>query len=190
MTLASLTQNQDLFLYFVKPDCPFNAEALPYLSSIYRAYGAKSNMLGVFTGDIGIYRVWQPKENCPIPMALDPFLEITRKLQASYSPWIIQIDRSGTVKHVWKGYSTGALEEINAAGDSNAALLTKYGVNAADAKAAKAAEAKKVEGLIHSSQFFKLPKKDSTIALGLTPTPALLPNCSSSKARSCKDSAP
>lgn len=142
MTLASLTQNQDLFLYFVKPDCPFNAEALPYLSSIYRAYGDKSNMLGVFTGDIGIYRVWQPKENCPIPMALDPFLEITRKLQASYSPWIIQIDRSGTVKHVWKGYSTGALEEINAA-VAQAAGLPKANISMLGAP----------EGLTHGCPF-------------------------------------
>lgn len=112
-SLSELVQKQDVFLYFIKPDCPFNKDALPFFNDIAKSYAGKGNFYGVIAADPSTYQIWKDANPNEIRMLLDPNLEVIGKLQATHSPWVARVDQSKHLKKAWKGYSADTLLEIN-----------------------------------------------------------------------------
>ncbi len=101
-------------LYFIKADCPVNADAVGHYNKIAQAYeGGKGTFLGVIDGDESVYREWQRRFKAPFPVLYDPELRIIGMYGAERSPWIVALDKDGKVALTQKGFSEKELEELS-----------------------------------------------------------------------------
>jgi peroxiredoxin len=113
-TLSSLTAKGDVFLYFIKEDCPINDQALKYFNQLGAAYKDKATIVGVFNGNEAKFKRWQAKSKLPIMSLYDPDLKIVKSYKADASPWMIHVAKDGKVAKIWPGYSVAFLNEMNA----------------------------------------------------------------------------
>ncbi len=114
VSLASLRKNGSVFLYFIKPGCPVNHDAIPFYNRIYSAHKNKANFVGVISTDKAGYDKWQKEYKAPYPVLLDPDKKVIKQMGAQRSPWVIEVKKDGSIGKVWKGYSVAMLKELNA----------------------------------------------------------------------------
>ncbi len=113
--LGGLTKNSAGYLYFVKKDCPINAQAVTFYNQLYTKYGAKTPMLGVFNGSADEYKIYQKDHHMPFPVVLDPNQKIIAAYGAERSPWVVEVSQTQIVGRTWKGYDQVYLQQINKA---------------------------------------------------------------------------
>lgn len=113
--LALLTKNGPGYLYFIKKDCPINAEAVSFFNHLYQSYGPATPMLGVFNGSADEYKAYQRDHHMPFPVVLDPDQKIISDYMAERSPWIVEVKANGLVGHIWQGYDQDYLNQISRA---------------------------------------------------------------------------
>lgn len=114
-TLASVTAKGPAVLYFIKPDCPTNDQALKYYVRIANAYkGCKVPFIGVIFGDLDRFKLWNRSVNVPFPVLLDPDKKIISSWKAQRSPWVIMVGKDGKIMKEWPGYSHTFLKELSA----------------------------------------------------------------------------
>ena len=113
--LASLIKDGSVYLYFIKKDCPINARAIGFYNDISKAYKDKTRIVGVFNGTADELKEYNKDHATPYKVVLDPQHNIIEKYKVDRSPWVIEVDQSGLVGRVWKGYSQGFLQELNEA---------------------------------------------------------------------------
>lgn len=113
LTLSGLLAKGPVVLYFIKEDCPVNAEAIRYYNRLATGYGGKSRLVGVINADKKGYAAWARRFKPTFPVMLDPSLKVIRGYKAQASPWTVEVARDGKVANVWPGYSTKELKEIN-----------------------------------------------------------------------------
>jgi peroxiredoxin len=122
-TLASLTEDGPVFLYFIQMTCPVNNDAVPYFKRLSEAY--EGRLVGVFDGDERSFVRWQREHDVPFLVLFDPDMKIIREYDAKRSPWVVEVARDGSVANVWPGYSAPDLDKISgrmAAGGEVAAV--------------------------------------------------------------------
>jgi peroxiredoxin len=101
-------------LYFIKADCPVNADAVQYYNKIASRYqDGNGTFLGVINGDERVYRQWQKEFDAPFEVAFDPDLKIISSYGAQRSPWIVALDSEGKVAFKQVGFSEKELQELN-----------------------------------------------------------------------------
>ncbi len=108
-TLASLTKDKQLVLYFIKVGCPVNAEAEKYFDRLYQAYKGKVNFYGVINADEAGYKQWKKSYKASYPVLLDPDKKIIRPYRATHSPFAVVVGPEAKVVLVEDGYSVGQL---------------------------------------------------------------------------------
>ncbi|MCX7799707.1 MAG: peroxiredoxin family protein [Fimbriimonadales bacterium] len=114
VSLDGLLQKGPVVLYFIKADCPVNADAVAHYSKIAARYGdGKGTFLGVINGDERIYRQWQREFQAPFEVAYDPDMKIISSYGAQRSPWIVALDASGKVALTQAGFSQKELADLN-----------------------------------------------------------------------------
>lgn len=101
------------FLYFIKEGCPVNHQAAPHVQKLAKAYGDKANLVGVYNGSVSGAKRWAKTYAATYPIIEDPALKTIRACGAIYSPWIIAVDKNGTVAKVYEGAAPKELEEIS-----------------------------------------------------------------------------
>lgn len=111
--LSDILAKGPVILYFIKEDCPVNAEAVKYYNRLAAGYGAKSRLVGVINADQKGFEGWAKRFKPTFPVLLDPSLKIIKGYKASASPWAIEVGTDGKVAKVWPGYSAKELKEIN-----------------------------------------------------------------------------
>ena len=111
VSLKSLTASKSVVLYFIKKDCPVNAEAEKFFNRIYAAT-EKGNIVGVFNGDKSEFDSWQARFKAPFPVILDPKSEIIHSFGAARSPWVVQVGTDGRTGKEWHGYSQAIVKEV------------------------------------------------------------------------------
>lgn len=114
-TLASLSKDRPLLLYFIKDGCPVNHRALPFYKQVSAAYKGKVNLVGVINTNLADYKKWQAEYKTSFVSLLDPDLKMIEAYKAVASPWAILIGRDGKIIKEWPGFSKGELEEMNRA---------------------------------------------------------------------------
>jgi peroxiredoxin len=114
-TLASLTKDGPVLLYFIKHDCPINNRAIKYYNRIGAAYPGTARVVGVINGDKALYEKWAATGQPTYPVLFDPEQDITDGFRVKKSPWVVMVNMDGTVGREWNGYSVGQLGEINTA---------------------------------------------------------------------------
>ncbi len=113
-TLKSVTATGPVFFYFIKEDCPINADAVKYYTRLSAAYKDKAQLVGVFNGDEKQFANWQKRYKVPFTVLLDPDMKIIKGYKAQASPWVMEVDSKGKVAKVWPGYSAPMLNELSA----------------------------------------------------------------------------
>lgn len=113
-TLASLTKDKTLVLYFIGHTCPVNAGAVTYYKQIQAAYKGKVNFIGVVDGDAKEFAEWQKTHDVKFPVLYDPELAIIRSYKAVASPWIVVVAPNGDVSIKQSGYSQAHLADLSA----------------------------------------------------------------------------
>ncbi len=113
-TLASLTGEKALVVYFMKSNCGTNGDAIGYFKDIQKAYGDKVNFVGVINTDKSGLDEWQTSFNVEFPMLLDPDKKLIKQYGVDSSITIYAIASDQSVKFVQDGFSQSSLNELNA----------------------------------------------------------------------------
>lgn len=114
VSLQDLLQKGPVVLYFIKADCPVNADAVAHYSRIASQYrDGRGTFLGVINGDERVYRQWQREFDAPFEVAFDPDLSIISSYGAQRSPWIVALDSDGKVALKQVGFSEKELQDLN-----------------------------------------------------------------------------
>jgi peroxiredoxin len=130
--LAGLIKDSAGYLYFIKKDCPINAQAVTFYNQLYTKYGAKTPLLGVFNGSGDEYKIYQKDHHMPFPVVLDPDQKIVSAYSAERSPWVVEVTQTQIVGRVWKGYDQEYLQQINQSlADAVSAPVAKMDFSAA-----------------------------------------------------------
>lgn len=111
-TLRSLTANGPVFFYAIKRTCPINKQAHPFFVKLAQAYAGKATFVGVIDRDAEGYKGWQEEYEAPYTVLFDPDRKIIDGLDMKRSPWLVQVNRDGTVARSWPGYSELDLNEM------------------------------------------------------------------------------
>src|SRR5688572_20248073 len=90
-TLSSLMKKGPVVLYFIKHDCPVNAEVVKYYNGVAGAYKGKASFVGVINGDKATASTWAAKFKPTYPVLLDPEMKIIRSYEAQMSPWATMV---------------------------------------------------------------------------------------------------
>ena len=106
-------------LAFIKDGCPCSSDAQRFFNRLQAAYGRDVRFLGVIDADSEKARAWGRAHGTTFPLLLDPTLDVTRAYHAESSAYVAVIDKSGTLDHLYPGYSAAMLAE---AGDRIARL--------------------------------------------------------------------
>jgi peroxiredoxin len=109
----ALNAKGPIILYFIKHDCPINAEMVKYYNEVAANYKGKATFIGVINADKNVAKTWAAQYKPTYPVVLDPDMKIIRAYEAQMSPWATMIDKNGKVSKVWAGASQGYLKEIN-----------------------------------------------------------------------------
>lgn len=112
-TLASLTKEGPVFLYFIKEGCPVNHRAAPFITKMFGSYGEKANVVGVYNGDLDAAKSWQKRYGAKYPLISDPRLSIIRSYGVPYSPFMIAVEKNGKVSKILEGLSPKELDSAN-----------------------------------------------------------------------------
>jgi peroxiredoxin len=120
--LKSITKNGPVYLFFIKKDCPVTAGAMSFYTAIGKAYGAKTPILGIFSGDAKEYKAYDAEHKLPFPTVLDPSLSMIAAYKVQTSPWVVEVKADGNVARTWRGYSQTYLQQINKAAAAGAGM--------------------------------------------------------------------
>lgn len=112
-TLKGHTEKGLTVLYFIKEGCPVNHQAAPHVEKLAAAYGDKINLLGIYNGPVSAAQSWIKRYKATYPVAEDPGLSVIRSYGAVYSPWMIAVNKDGTIAKVFEGASPKELAEVN-----------------------------------------------------------------------------
>jgi peroxiredoxin Q/BCP len=112
-TLASVTKDGPVFLYFIKIGCPVNHKAAPHVVAVEKAYAEKGNVVGVINGSVEDAKKWASQYGAKFPIIADPDLKIIRSYSAPYSPFMIAVGKDRKVSSVIEGLSAKELQHVN-----------------------------------------------------------------------------
>lgn len=112
-TLASLTKEGPVFLYFIKEGCPVNHQAAPFITKMNAQYGGKANIVGVYNGSVEEAKSWQKRYGAKYLLISDPDLRVIRGYGVPYSPFLISVNKDGKVGKIFEGLSAKELSTVN-----------------------------------------------------------------------------
>lgn len=113
-SLASLTGDKPLVLYFIKDGCPCSNDVEPLYQRMAAKYGDKVRFAGVINGDADVAKAWLAKMETPYPVLLDPEIKVVKEYKADRSVYLLVIGPDGNIVRMWPGYSQTMLSELNA----------------------------------------------------------------------------
>ena len=123
-SLEGQLEHGTTFLYFIKDNCPVNHYAAPFVEKLAAAYGEKANLLGVFNGGVAGAKAWTKRYKATFPVMEDPALKTIRAYGAAYSPWLVVVNKDGTVAKVFEGAAPKELDQVNKLMAANAGIET------------------------------------------------------------------
>ncbi len=112
-TLASLTGEKALVLYFISWSCPINEQAVTYYKEIAKAYKGKVNFVGVIDAEETVFKQWNKDHKVPFTVLYDPDHEIIDAYKAKASPWVIVVNKDGEIEKTYKGFSKKSLQDLS-----------------------------------------------------------------------------
>ena len=113
-TIASLTKDGPVFLYFVKQNCGANPLAVPLFNQLYGAYGKKAQFVGVMDADKGGFDDWKSTFKGQFVTLLDKNEKIIHGYGVAFSQTTVMIGKDGKVAKVFPGFGKESMSSLNA----------------------------------------------------------------------------
>lgn len=105
-----------IFLFFINDRDGTSASAAGYINKIAGAYTpSKVKWYGIINAREDRLRSYQSEMNPPYQLYMDPTLSAVQTFKAQGSPYVVLINKSGRVAHIWNGYSGANLKDLNRA---------------------------------------------------------------------------
>ena len=114
LSLASLTAEKPLVLFFIDCECSCSRDAAPFLNQIQAAYGKNCTVVGVTNSGADVARAWFEQVGPQFPIIADPDLAIIGAYRAKRSVYTIVVEPGGKIVKTYPGYSAETLTELSA----------------------------------------------------------------------------
>jgi peroxiredoxin len=111
-SLASLTTDRPLVLFFVELHCPCCKGAKPYIDRIQRYYGDRCNVVGVINAKPDMALAWSKTVQPRFDVIPDPDMKIIRAYRAQRGVYTTLVAPGGRIVKAYPGYSQSMLREI------------------------------------------------------------------------------
>ena len=113
LSLASLTKNKPLVLFFIERDCPCSRDAAPFLDKLQTQYGEACTVVGVINANAELSGEWAKTVGVTFPIIADPDLKIIHSYHAKSSVYTTVVAPGGKIVKTYPGYSADMLKEIS-----------------------------------------------------------------------------
>ncbi len=112
-SLASLTKDRPLVLFFVEAGCPCSRDAAPFLDRIRAQYGDYVNVVGVIAAKQEVARAWVKQVGVQFPVIADPDKKIIAAYGAERAAYTTLVGPDGRIIKTYPGYGQEMLTEIS-----------------------------------------------------------------------------
>lgn len=113
LSLASLTKDKPLVLFFVELHCPCCKGAKPYIDRIETYYGDVCNVLGVIDAPPDLAKAWANTTGPQFDVMADPDMHTIRAFKALRGVYTTLIAPGGRIVKAYPGYSRDMLRELS-----------------------------------------------------------------------------
>lgn len=111
-SLASLTKDKPLVLFFVELQCPCCKGAKPYIDRIKDYYGDVCNVVGVIDAKPDMAKLWSQAVVPEFDVIPDPDMSIVRAYKADRGTYTTLIAPGGRIVKAYPGYCQDMLRDI------------------------------------------------------------------------------
>ncbi len=112
-TLASLTREKPLFLYFILDGCPCSVDGEPLFKALEQQFHGRIQFAAMIDGDAAVAANWIEIFRNTYPILCDPSKETIRAFEATNSAFSVLVGKDGKIRKMWPGYSIELLQEMN-----------------------------------------------------------------------------
>jgi peroxiredoxin len=113
ITLADLTKDRPLFMYFVLQGCPCSLEAQPHYERLQEQFKGAVNFLAVTNAPEEDAKKWKTEFAVPFPVISQPKLELMHLYGVTRSVYCLLIGKDGKIIKMWPGYNATMLQQVN-----------------------------------------------------------------------------
>lgn len=111
-SLAELSKDKPVFLYFIKDGCPCSIEVEPLFHELYKQHGDKVNFVGIIGSDQKVAAKWVENFKTPYTVLADPDELAISAYEAPSSAYSALV-YDGKIQKMWPGYSKPILLQIH-----------------------------------------------------------------------------
>lgn len=113
LSLAALTANKPLVLYFIERECPCARDAAPFLAQMQAAYGDACTVVGVINADTTTGKAWAKAVGAQFPIIADPGCSLIRAYGAEAAVYTTLVAPGGMMVTTYPGYSQQTLLDLS-----------------------------------------------------------------------------
>jgi len=112
-TLASLTQDKPLLIFFVEKNCPCCLGAKFYVDKMLDLYPNEVNAVGIINADGNTAKTWVKATKPKFTVLQDPKQKVIASYKAERGVYTTLIAPGGTIDKAYPGYSLESLQEMS-----------------------------------------------------------------------------
>lgn len=112
VSLASLSRDKPVVLFFVELQCPCCKGAKPYIDRIKNYYGDVCNVVGIIDAKPDMATLWSQTVGPQFDVIPDPEMKIVRSYKADRGTYTTLIAPGGKIVKAYPGYCQDMLKDI------------------------------------------------------------------------------
>jgi peroxiredoxin len=112
VSLASLSRDKPVVLFFVELQCPCCKGAKPYIDRIKNYYGDVCNVVGIIDAKPDMAKLWSQTVGPQFDVIPDPTMSIVRSYKADRGTYTTLIAPGGRIVKAYPGYCQDMLKDI------------------------------------------------------------------------------
>lgn len=111
-SLAKLSKDKPLLLYFIDKECPCCITAMPVVERVRQAYKNELNFFGVINAGGQVAKKWADANKPSYPILQDPELQLIKAYQAKASTYMVLVRPGGQIERAFPGFSRSLIKEL------------------------------------------------------------------------------
>ncbi len=112
-TLAQLTDNRPLLIFFIEKECPCCLGAKFFVDKMVDLYGDNLNAVGIINADGAVAKAWKKSTNAQFKVLMDPGQKVIASYKAERGVYTTLVAPGGMISKAYPGYSLATLKEMS-----------------------------------------------------------------------------
>jgi peroxiredoxin len=112
-TLASLTKDKPLLIFFVEKECPCCLGAKHFVDKLVDLYPKELNAVGIINADDRVAKAWEKVTKPRFLVLQDPAQEVIRAYKAERGVYTTLVSPDGSIEAAYPGYSLDSLNDMS-----------------------------------------------------------------------------